>query len=283
MFKIFALVYLCQFFGVSAFYTDINGNVLTAANADNLDINWSLISKIHFILSNIEFNDTRYNGIAYETVAASCYAALLKTWVDVNGTIPASVVDQPAIAVTVKFFNYSAHLKTWACLQDYNSGTAASTSSTADQIMWRRVTTNVTFNNFYVMDGVPYISNNGFPTNPPSFNNKISFDGSSNSAFSVSQILFATGNLTDMIVFQTDQTIRQMTTNALANCISTAAAAVPFPDPTKCLPRYYPLATNPAVQGANGNQISVITGNDISNNPFKRRAPGILKNVFCKY
>lgn len=83
-------------------YTDINGQVLTAGNSDSLDVNWSLLSKrTHFRNSTKEFSDNRYNGVAFETSAASCFGALIKTWVDINGTVPAAVVDQPATGVTV--------------------------------------------------------------------------------------------------------------------------------------------------------------------------------------
>lgn len=138
--------------------------------------------------------------------------------------------------------------------------------------MWRRVFANVSFSDFYVMDGVPYSSNAGFPSTLPTFTNKLTFDAFSNNSFGVSRILFASGNLTDLIVFQTDQTIRQMTAYAIGNC--TLNYTYKAPDSSKCIPRYYPLATNPAVQGAVGQPVSVITGNDISNIPFKRRALG---------
>jgi len=88
------------FSGAHAYLQDVNGVVLTNVLYDSVDIFWNRISKkdVSRIIRGV--SDSRFNGVGFESTG-QCYATLVKTWTDVNGTVPASVIDQPAVAVTV--------------------------------------------------------------------------------------------------------------------------------------------------------------------------------------
>lgn len=92
------------------------------------------------------------------------------------------------------------------------------------------------------------------------------------SGFGISKVLFATGNLTDLIVFETDQTIRQLFQNCRNNCTDVTNGNV-F-DPKFCEPRFYPLAVSPRVQSRPGQKVSYVTGYSLDGNNNRRRAPG---------
>lgn len=99
------------------------------------------------------------------------------------------------------------------------------------------------------------------------------YDGRVINLFSPTKILFATGNLTDLVVFQTDQSIRQMVANFEGACVDYSSGN-PYPA-NYCTPRFYPLATNPSVQGAVGAQVAYITGQSLDGNNNRKKAPGI--------
>lgn len=139
-------------------------------------------------------------------------------------------------------------------IQALGDGTDPDPKSPANTV-WKGIYTNKTLAEFFTLpNGTAFttaqvqVYPGGYSvTNPPVFATKVTLDNSTaifQPNFTMGRILFATGNLTDLVVFQTTVTVRELIRSWKAIC-------------ALCSPRFYPLASANYVLAQNQPMVSI--------------------------
>ena len=160
-----------------------------------------------------------------------------------------------------------------SCIQDIPSLKNNVDPNFDNSIIFGSIYSNISVDEFYKYNKLNHTTVKGYSgVKTPIFNAKYYFDypnpAASSMTFTVAKILFASGNLTDLVVFDTGKSVIDLTSAWISNCKDAVSfgTAVDY-----CTPRFYSLPKSlPAV----GTSIAYITGYDTNSTPNKRISYG---------